>query len=140
LETCSPLSPKGRAEREYKEKMRMEVSKFRLAVSIAILAITLLTVYFLVQDIYRLQEQYEQWETKLPPSNYPWNQEMYEMIKRRLDEIQNVINLRMMAVVLVVAAPAVALLVLNKRKLFKQKYAVKPELNTLEACSPPSPK
>lgn len=33
--------------------------KFRLAVSIAILAIALLTVWFLVQDIHRLQETYE---------------------------------------------------------------------------------
>ena len=108
---------KGRNRTKRKKKIRMKVSKFRLAVSIAILAIGLLTVYFLVQDIHRLQEQYE---SNLP-SKYPIGTESWwEMIKQRLDEIQNAINLRKTAVVSVVAATAVTLLVLNRRKL-KQK-------------------
>ena len=37
----------------------MEMSKFRLAVSIAILTVAVLTVWFLVQDIYRLQRLYK---------------------------------------------------------------------------------
>lgn len=115
----------------------MRMSKFRLAVSIAILAIALLTVYFLVQDIYRLQKEYE--IVSAPLEYRRMTEEQYRWIREQLDEIQTMINLRKTAVVLVVAATAVALLVLNKRKLFKEKYAVKPELNTLEACSPPSP-
>jgi len=110
----------------------MKMSKFRLAVSIAILAIALLTVCFLVQDIYRLQEEYNQMSAQYI-HHIPM--EEYEVLL----EIQNMIKLRKTAVVLVVAATAVSLLVLNKRKLFKEKYAVKPELKTLEACSPPSP-
>lgn len=96
------------------------MSKFRLAVSIAILAIASLTVYFLVQDIYRLQKEYE---TVSAPLEYVHMSEgQYRMIREKLDEIQNMINLRITAVVLVVPVTAVALIVLNKRKLFKEKY------------------
>jgi hypothetical protein len=98
----------------------MKVSKFRLVVSIVILAIASLTVYFLVQDIYRLQKEYE--IVSAPLEYERMNEEQYRMIKQRLDEIQTMINLRKTAVVLVVAATAVTLSVLNKRKLFKQKY------------------
>jgi len=105
------------------EKMRM--SKFRIAVSIAILAIALLTVYFLVQDIYRLQKEYEIVSAPLDLEYRRMNEDQYRWIRGQLDEIQTMINLRKTAVVLVVAATAVTLLVLNKRKLFKEKYAVK---------------
>jgi len=98
----------------------MKLPKFRLAVSIAILAIASLTVYFLVQDIYRLQKEYE---TISAPLEYVhMSEEQYRMIREKLEEIQNMINLRKTAVVLVVAATAVTLIVLNKRKLFKEKY------------------
>jgi len=92
----------------------MEMSKFRLAVSIAILAITSLTVYFLVQDIYRLQKECNRIIAQYP-HHFP--EEVYVILL----EIQSTINLRKMAVVLIVAATAVTLLVLNKRKLFKEK-------------------
>ena len=92
----------------------MKMSKFRLAVSIALLAIALLTVYFLVQDIYRLQKECNRIIAQYP-HHFP--EEMYVIVL----EIQSTINLRKAAVVLVVAATAVTLLVLNKCKLFKEK-------------------
>jgi len=99
----------------------MKMSKFRLAVSIAILAIALLTVYFLVQDIYRLQREYNRISgLYVHPNVHHIPKEVVEF----LHETKAMINLRMVAVVLVVATTAVTLLVMNKRKLFKEKCVV----------------
>jgi len=114
-------------KRTERKKWGMKLPKFRLAVSIVILVIASLTVYFLVQDIYRLQKEYNQIWAQYPHS-IPI--EVYPMIMEKLEEIQNMINLREAAVVLVVAATAVALLVLNKHKLFKEKR-VAPALTLL---------
>jgi len=85
------------------------------------LTVAILIVAFLVEDMYRLQKEYE--IVSAPLEYLHMSEEMYRMIMGKLEEIQNMINLRKTAVVLVVAATAVTLLVFNKRKLFKEKCA-----------------
>jgi ABC-type polysaccharide/polyol phosphate export permease len=82
----------------------LKVPKFRIAVSIAIVAIALLTVWFLVQDIHRLQETYElvtadhsvMWRPRLKPS------EIQAMIATR----QTAIDLTIITAIVMILATA----------------------------------
>jgi len=103
------------------------------------LTVAILIVAFLVEDIYRLQKEYEIVSAPLD-MGIRMSYEEYHWIMERLQEIQAMTHQRIMGLAVVVIATTMALLFLNKRKVFKEKHAVKPELNTLEACSPPSPK
>jgi len=97
----------------------MKLSKTKLA-SVIVLAVAIISLVFLVQDIYNLQKRCEQFT----PPDYPIPRVEYKRLIGMLNELQAMINLRVATAVLVLTATVIALLVLNKRKIFKGKYAV----------------
>jgi hypothetical protein len=92
-------------------------------INVVVLATTTSIMCLLLSDIRNLQEQYKLFYAPVL-SDRKETPSYWVRLDAVLQEIQNMINIRVTELVLVTIVIAVILLVLHKRKVFKEKYAV----------------